>query len=94
MYKVASIGDFNSVFASFISSAIALVGLASIIMIVIGGLKLLTAGADKEAAASAQHTLTYAIIGLIVTISAWIILSLTGTFLGLDFFNFSATLPS
>jgi len=89
----AMIGDLEGVFNQFIGSAIGLVGIICVVMLVVGGIKFLTAGADKEGAAGAQRTITYGIIGLIVTISAWIILSLLGTFLGIRFSTFSICIP-
>ena len=89
MLPPAPLRTLNIVFGSFIRSAIGLVALTSIVFIVIGGIKYLTAGADKEGASQAQRTITYGIIGLIVTISAWMILSLLGTFLDVNFGSFN-----
>lgn len=80
---IPNIRDLEIVFATFVSSAIGIVALITIAMIIFGGLKYLTSGADKEGASSANRTITFGIIGLIITISAWIILSLMGTFLGI-----------
>ena len=92
VHAQANFQDLEIPFAQFIRSAIGLVALISIVMVVIGGIKYLTAGGDKEGAAGASHTITYGIVGLIVTISAWIILSLLGTFLGVSFTTFHTTL--
>lgn len=89
---IATFKGFETVFSRFVSVAIGLVALVCIAMLVLGGLKFLTAGADKEGAASAQRTITFGLIGLIITISAWIILSLIGTFLGVDLSTFYTTL--
>jgi hypothetical protein len=90
--STAKISDFEKVFAKFVSAAIGLVALISVAMFVMGGIKYLTAGADKEGAASAQHTITYGIVGLIVTMASWIILGLVGSFLGLNLSVFKVTL--
>jgi hypothetical protein len=89
-----TIKNVENVFSQFISVAIGLVALICILMLVVGGLKFLTAGSDKEGAAGAQHTITYGLIGLIVTLSAWMILSLLGSFLGVDFSSFNLTIPA
>lgn len=78
----APLSALNSVFGTLLSSVITLVGAASLIMLLAGGFQYFSAGGDKEGAARAQRTLTYAVIGLILTASAYMILSLLGTFLG------------
>lgn len=49
----------------------------SIIFIIVAGIKFITSGGDQKKLASAQATITYAIIGLAVTILAFIILRVT-----------------
>ena len=53
----------------------------SIIFIIISGIKLVTSGGDSKKLASASSTLTYAIIGLVVTILAFAIVRITQYFL-------------
>ena len=76
------------VMGTFISVALAIVGAGVVVMIVIAGFQFLSAGGDKEGAAKARNTLTYAILGLILAVSAWMILALVGKFLGLDLSTF------
>lgn len=52
-------------------------------MFIVGGIKWITAGGDKEAVGSAQKILTSAIIGLVILFSAWAIKSLVYNFFGL-----------
>lgn len=62
-----------------------LIGVAfaiSIIFIVIAGIKIVTASGDEKKLAAATGTLTYAIIGLVVTILAFVIVRLVQYFLG------------
>jgi hypothetical protein len=47
-----------------------LVGVASIIMIVIGGFKYVTSNGDSGGIASAKNTIIYAIVGLVIAIFA------------------------
>ena len=53
----------------------------SIIFIIIAGIKIVTASGDEKKLASATGTLTYAIIGLVVTILAFVIVRLVQYFL-------------
>lgn len=85
----ARLEDLDIVLESVISAALVLVATASLVMLVIGGFHYLSAGSSKEATARAQNTLTYAVFGLIISLSAWIILYILGRFLGVDFQSFS-----
>ena len=89
----ATLANLDQVFASVLRVALAGVGIAVTIMFVIGGYQFMMAGSDKDAAARARATLTYAVIGLILALSAWIILTLVGSFLGVNFANFTICLP-
>ncbi len=89
----ATIQNLETVFSSVVSGALTLAGIAVLVMLIVGGFGFLTAGGDKEGAAKAQKTLTYAIGGLVLVLSAWIILNLLGNFLGLNFSMFSICLP-
>ena len=89
----AKISDLEQVFSSVVSGALTLAGIAVLVMLISGGFGYLMAGGDKEGATKAQKTLTYAIGGLVLVLSAWIILNLLGNFLGVDFSIFSICLP-
>ncbi len=54
----------------------------SIIFIIIGGIKIITSAGDEKKLASATGTLTYAIIGLVVTILAFVIIRIVQFFFG------------
>lgn len=57
-------------------------GALAFIFIIIAGIKFITASGDEKKMASATQTLTYAIIGLIVTALAFMILRIVQQFLG------------
>jgi hypothetical protein len=42
------------------------VGIAAVVMLIIGGLKYITSGGDSNQISSAKSTLTYAIVGLVI----------------------------
>lgn len=50
-----------------------IVGVAAVIMIIIGGFKYITSGGDSANIASAKNTILYAIIGLVVAVLAQVI---------------------
>jgi hypothetical protein len=59
---------------SFALSTLSLVaGVAAVIMIIIAGLKMITAQGDASAVASARNTLIYALVGLVIVALAQVI---------------------
>lgn len=57
------------------------VGVLSIVFIIIGGIQTITASADEKKLAAARSTILYAIIGLAVSVLAFIILQVVQYFL-------------
>jgi len=51
------------------------VGVASVIVIIIGGIKYITSGGDANAITSAKNTVLYAIIGIVIAVSAQAIIA-------------------
>ncbi len=63
--------------------------LGALIFILYGGILWVTSQGDKGKIEKARHTITYAIIGLVVMILAFVIVQTVGTLLGVsDFANF------
>lgn len=77
----AKISDIVDILKNIISLLAPAAGIAFFIMLVVGGFKFLTAG-DPKAAAGARSTLTYAVIGIILVVAAWLILKLIADFTG------------
>jgi len=50
-----------------------IVGVAAVVMLIIGGIRFVTSGGDSQAAATAKNTVIYAIIGIIVAVLAYAI---------------------
>jgi len=69
----AGIQDINQLIPGLINIAIVIAALVFFFMLLIGGIKWITAGGDKEAAGSAQKIITSAITGIAVVFSAWAI---------------------
>jgi hypothetical protein len=51
------------------------IGVASVIMVIVGGLRFITSGGDPQTAKAARNTVLYAIIGMIVAISGVLLVS-------------------
>lgn len=58
--------------------------LVAFVFLMIGGVKWITAGANKEAAADARGTLTAAIVGLVIIFLAWAVITFVGNIFGID----------
>lgn len=72
--------------------AIIIAGLLSVIFIFVGGISFILSGGAEDKIKSAVSTIRYAIIGLIVTILATVIIGTVGRAMGLDiiqYINFS-----
>ncbi|HUW21185.1 MAG TPA: hypothetical protein VMW41_00820 [Candidatus Bathyarchaeia archaeon] len=80
----ADLKDIEVVFARIIGVAIPLAGFAGLIMLIIGGFQYLTAGEDPKAVEQASKSLTSVFTGLVLLISAWIILKAIQTITGIN----------
>lgn len=74
MDNAHTIQDLEDIFENLIRIVLQLAGVATFIMLIVGGFKYLTAGSDPKKAQAARSTLTYAIGGLILVILAWFFL--------------------
>ena len=58
--------------------------LVAFVFLIIGGIKWITSGGDKEKTQGAQKTLTAALVGLVIVFAAWAIIQLIQTFFGIQ----------
>ena len=63
----------NQIITTVINIFSLIVGVISVIMIIIGGLKYITSGGDSGNVTSAKNTILYAVIGLVIVALAQII---------------------
>lgn len=90
--NVATIRGLECLFQNIISPVPALLTLVAVGMVVMAGIRLMTAGSDPKATASAWSTFTWAIIGLILMAVVWLILILIKAFTGANVTTF--TIPT
>lgn len=69
---------------NIVDMAIAFSGAVAVFFIVWGGIQYIRSGGDPKQAEGARHTITYAIIGLIVVLMAYFILSIVAQLTGAD----------
>jgi uncharacterized membrane protein len=71
-----------------VSGAIRLIlvvaALVAFVFLIIGGIRWVTSGGDKEKTARAQQTLTAALVGLVIVFASWAIIKLIETFFGIE----------
>ena len=63
--------DINTVIQSVINILLFIVGAASVIMLIVGGIRYVVSAGDQQAVSNAKNTILYAIVGIIVAILAY-----------------------
>lgn len=87
--SVATLNCFPVVFEKFIFAALIFAGATAVIVIIIGGIKYLLSGGDAKKVEGAKKTITFAIIGLIIVLSAAFIVSLVADITGVGCIKFA-----
>lgn len=81
---VATIQGVSCLVANVLSVALTVIGLAGFIMLIVGSLKWLLSGGSSQNVDSAKKTMTYAVVGLIVALSSFMIINLIAQFTGVN----------
>lgn len=85
---VATFKGLENIFANVVSVAVALAGIVFLVMLITGGLTLITAGSEAPKAEAAKKTITYAIYGFIFVALSFLLLQLIKSFTGVDVTQF------
>jgi hypothetical protein len=64
------------------------------IMLLIGGIRWITAGGDEKAVGSARNMITAALIGLVIVLVAFALIKLVETFFGVSIISGGVTIPT
>ncbi|MBI2600525.1 hypothetical protein HYW42_01115 [Candidatus Daviesbacteria bacterium] len=82
MEPPAGLNQLELIFGRIVSFSVALTFIALFVMLVWGGLKYITSGGEQKAVQAAHQTITWALLGVLFVIIAWLVLltiaSLTG----------------
>lgn len=81
---VATIQGLECLVANIFTVFITLVGLAGFVMFILGAFRWLTSGSNSKGLDAAKRTFTYAVLGLVLALSAFIILNLIADFTGVS----------
>jgi cytochrome bd-type quinol oxidase subunit 2 len=76
----AGLTELENLVANVISVIVALGFIAMFVMLIMAGFKYLTSGGEPKAIQTAHHTLSWAILGILLMIVAWILLQLIQAF--------------
>lgn len=88
-YEVATIKGFEWIFQNVVVSILSVAGIVLFILLIVGGFKYLTSAGNPESVASAQKTLTYAIIGIVLIALSYLILVFIQNITGANVTTFS-----
>ncbi|MBI2442548.1 MAG: hypothetical protein HYV40_01410 [Candidatus Levybacteria bacterium] len=81
---VATLACVPYLIQNILNIAVALAGTVAVFLIIWGGIQYIRSGGDPKQAEGARHTITYAIIGLIIVLLAYFILSVVAQLTGAD----------
>ncbi len=76
------VGSFGVLATKVVTILTGISGSIAIVLIIIAGIRFVTSGGDPKKLAAAQATITYAIIGIAVTVLAFVILKALQIFIG------------
>lgn len=84
--QFGKLGDITipALVAAIIKVALITAALIAFAFLIVGGIKWILSGGDKEAMGKAQGTITAALVGLIVVFAAWAIIRLIEVFFGIS----------
>ena len=84
---VATLSCLPALFVNIINALLGLAGAVALFMVIYSGIKLTTSGGEAKQIEGARHTLTYAILGLVIVLTSFIVINLISTVTGLDCIN-------
>lgn len=81
---VATIQGLECLIANVFMVFLTILGLAGFVMFLVGSFRWLVSGGNTKGTETARNTMTFAVIGIVLALSAFIILSLISQFIGID----------
>ncbi len=79
---VAQTVSINSIISSVLNLLLFVSFVIALVFLIIGGIKWMMSGGDKEGSGKAKETVTSALIGLAVVLGAWILINILLNFFG------------
>lgn len=78
----AGVAELENLVSRIISLSVAASGIALLVVLTVAGFKFLTSGGEPKAIQSASQTVTWALLGMLFLIIAWLVLQLIESFTG------------
>ena len=82
--EVATVQGVGCLIANLASVALTLLGIAGFIMIVYDAFNMMVMGGNSQATEKSKNTITFAVIGIILALSSFIIINLISEFTGIE----------
>ena len=81
---VATIQGLECLIANIFTVIITLIGLAAFVMLIVGAIRWMLKGGNSSELEKAKKTMTYAVFGIVITLSAFIVINLIAGFTGVE----------
>lgn len=78
------INNIGTVISSAVGILLIISAILAFLFLVLGGIQWITSGGDKAGMEAARNKITHAIVGLVIVASAWAIMLLVQSFLGIS----------
>lgn len=91
---VATIQGLQCLLANVLSVAVTIIGLIAFFIFMISSIKIMVSGGNSKGIEEAKGAMTYAVVGIVVALSAFLILNLLSSFTGINFTQFIIPDPS
>lgn len=88
MQPAAGLVELEQLFKSIINLSVGAAFIALVVMLTIAGIKFLTSGGDPNRIKSASETVTWALLGMLFLVIAWLVLQLIQAFTGVQLTTF------
>lgn len=82
--EVATIQGLECLIANVFVVIITIIGLAGFVMFIVGSIRWMLSGSSSGGTDKARGTMTYAVAGIVVALSAFIIINLIASFTGVE----------
>jgi len=91
---IGKVTDIVAIIRAIIQFILIIAFVAAFIMLLIGGIRWITAGGDEKGVASARNMITAALIGLVIVLISYAIIRLVETFFGFNIISEGITIPN
>lgn len=81
---VATIQGLQCLIGNILMVFVTLIGIIGFVMMIFAAFRMMISGGDSKGMDSARKTMTYAVIGLVVALSAYFIVNIISQFTGID----------